>query len=112
MGDGGPPEETGFLGAGSEGQPKVNSPPNLRVLDVVRLPLASRIRACQSTRWGTLPQLHAARSISTRLSCRATELHHGIDGPGAVRIAEGSEEHTSEPQSLMRNSYSDFLFTK
>src|SRR3546814_10524149 len=88
MGDGVPPEEKGFLGAGSEGQPKVNAPPSLRVLDVVRLPLASRIRACQSTRWGTLPQLHAARAISTRLSCRATELHHGIDGPGAVRIAE------------------------
>src|SRR3546814_9635059 len=56
----------------------------------------------------------AGRSDARRRGCRAAAAHAADLGVGRAGGGDGarSEEHTSELQSLMRNSYAVFCLTK
>src|SRR3546814_4685735 len=65
-------------------------------------------------RWGTGPGEHEGEAVES--DGMVTIERTGGGGDGAIAwpgcCAEGSEEHTSELQSLMRNSYAVFRLKK
>src|SRR3546814_5864449 len=66
------------------------------------------------------PRLHAGHSRSRRVRRRgrgeghrnADRFNFNLSGGAVTASAHRSEEHTSEPQSLMRNSYAVFCLKK
>src|SRR3546814_3867395 len=54
----------------------------------------------------------AGIDIGETIRLDANDLFMSLAGPVAIAYAERSEEHTSELQSLMRNSYAVFCLKK
>src|SRR3546814_7249710 len=75
-------------------------------------PIDRRIKLARCPKQASITAIDA-RTLAVRCAPLGWRLRVPMTGPaGAVPAATRSEEHTSELQSLMRNSYAGFCLTK